>query len=76
MQGGANISGATTATLTLSSVTTANAGSYNVRVSNSGGSVTSAAATLTVNAVAGAPDHHDSAGPPGYGDRQRRCSRL
>ncbi len=55
MKGGANISGATTATLTLSSVTTANAGSYTVRVSNSAGSVTSAAATLTVNTVATAP---------------------
>jgi hypothetical protein len=55
MKGGANISGATTASLTLSSVTTASAGSYTVQVSNSSGSVTSAAATLTVNAVAGAP---------------------
>ena len=55
MKGGVNISGATTASLTLSSVTTSSAGSFTVRVSNSGGSVTSAAATLTVNAVAGAP---------------------
>ena len=54
MKGGVNISGATTATLTLSSVTTASAGSYTVLVSNSAGSATSAAATLTVNA-SGAP---------------------
>jgi hypothetical protein len=55
MKGGVNISGATTATLTLSGVTTASAGSYTVRVSNSAGSVTSAAATLTVNVAASAP---------------------
>ncbi len=55
MKGGANISGATAATLTLSSVTTASAGSYAVKVSNSAGSVTSAAATLTVSVVISAP---------------------
>ncbi|MCX6929071.1 MAG: immunoglobulin domain-containing protein, partial [Verrucomicrobia bacterium] len=55
MKGGVNISGATTATLTLSSVTTASAGSYTVRVSNSAGAVTSAAATLTVNSTTVAP---------------------
>ena len=55
MKGGANISGATSATLTLNAVTTASAGSYTVRVSNSAGAITSAAATLTVNAAATAP---------------------
>jgi hypothetical protein len=45
---GTSISDATSATLTLSSVTTDSAGSYTVRVSNTAGSVTSAAATLTV----------------------------
>ena len=45
----ANLAGATSATLTLSSVTSANAGSYRAVVSNSAGSATSAAATLTVN---------------------------
>jgi hypothetical protein len=55
MKGGANITGATTATLTLSSVTTSSAGSYTVKVSNSAGSVTSAAATLTVNSTGTAP---------------------
>ena len=39
----------------LSSVTTADAGSYTVRVSNSAGTVTSAAATLTVNPAVVAP---------------------
>jgi large repetitive protein len=50
-----NLTGATTATLTLSSVTSANAGSYRAVVSNSGGSATSAAATLTVNPAVVAP---------------------
>ncbi|HWH69576.1 MAG TPA: immunoglobulin domain-containing protein, partial [Candidatus Sulfotelmatobacter sp.] len=52
---GANITGATSATLALASVTTADAGSYAVKVSNSAGSVTSTAATLTVNAATVAP---------------------
>jgi len=42
---------ATTASLGLSNVQTGNAGSYSVVVSNLAGSVTSSAATLTVNAV-------------------------
>ncbi len=54
-KGGVNISGATTSALALTSVTTADAGTYNVRVSNTAGSVTSANATLTVNTVTGAP---------------------
>ncbi len=44
------IPGATSATLTLNNVQTANTGSYEVVVSNSAGAVTSAAATVTVNA--------------------------
>jgi hypothetical protein len=48
LKNGAVISGATNAALTLASVTTAAAGSYQVRVSNAAGTVTSAAATLTV----------------------------
>ena len=52
---GAAITGATSATLTLSAVTSANAGSYTVLVGNSAGSVTSAAATLTVNPAPVAP---------------------
>ena len=46
---GANISGATSSSFTIASAQSANAGSYTVTVSNSAGSVTSAAATLTVN---------------------------
>jgi len=45
---GSAISGATTATYTVTSVTQAHAGSYSVTVSNSAGSVTSASATLNV----------------------------
>lgn len=43
------IAGATTATLTISNVTTRNAGRYACVVSNSAGRVTSSVATLTVN---------------------------
>jgi hypothetical protein len=45
---GGNVSGATTATLTLSSVLSGDAASYSVVVSNATGSLTSAPATLTV----------------------------
>jgi pectate lyase/pectin methylesterase-like acyl-CoA thioesterase len=48
LKNGAPISGATSAALTLPSVTAAAAGAYSVTVSNAGGSVTSAAAILTV----------------------------
>lgn len=53
---GVAIPGATGATLVLSSVTPAAAGSYSVVVTNSAGSVTSSAATVVVNArdIAGA----------------------
>ncbi|MEY2879071.1 MAG: hypothetical protein RLZZ15_1451, partial [Verrucomicrobiota bacterium] len=44
----APIPGATSATLTLANVTTADAGNYSVVVTNSAGAVTSAPATLTV----------------------------
>ena len=45
---GGNVSGATTATLSLSNVTQSDAATYRVVVTNSAGSVTSANATLTV----------------------------
>ena len=45
---GADLSGATAATLTLNNVQAADAAAYTVVVSNAGGSVTSTAATLTV----------------------------
>jgi hypothetical protein len=47
-----NLSGATSSTLSLSSVTSANAGTYTVVVTNSAGAVTSQGAVLTVNTVA------------------------
>jgi plastocyanin len=52
---GAAIPGATSASLTLNAVTTSDAGSYTVVVSNGVGSVTSSTATLTVNTAASAP---------------------
>jgi hypothetical protein len=51
-KGGAAVAGATNSTLTFSSVQTADAGSYTVVVTNSAGSVASAAAVLTVNEAA------------------------
>ena len=45
---GGGISGVTTATLTITKVTTSSAGSYRVIVKNAGGSVTSASVKLTV----------------------------
>ena len=49
---GTNISGATSATYTLNPTALSNSGStYTVAVSNGGGTATSAAATLTVNAA-------------------------
>ena len=46
--GGVTIAGATNATYTAASITTSNAGSYTVVLTTSGGSLTSAVATLTV----------------------------
>jgi hypothetical protein len=48
---GTAISGATSATLSLTNVQTSSAGTYTVGVTNSSGSVTSSQATLTVNAA-------------------------
>lgn len=48
---GNNLSGATSATLTLNSVTTQSSGTYRVTVRNSAGSVTSAGALLTINEI-------------------------
>src|SRR5207247_1437407 len=47
---GANIAGATSSSYTISSVSLGDAGSYDVVVTNSCSSITSTAATLTVNA--------------------------
>jgi len=46
---GSNISGATSASYSISSTTTSSAGTYSVVVTNSAGSVTSSGAVLTVN---------------------------
>ena len=48
-KGGTDISGATSATFSKTNVTTADAGSYTCVVTGAGGSVTSSAATVTVN---------------------------
>jgi hypothetical protein len=52
---GSSISGATSATYSINSTSTNDAGSYTVVVTNSAGSATSNAATLTVSAVVVAP---------------------
>lgn len=64
---GSNISGATGTTHTISSVTTANAGSYRVVVSNGAGSVNSDTVTLTVNAPPAPPAPPPSSGGGGGG---------
>jgi len=53
------IASATSATLTLTSVTAANAGSYTCVVTNSAGSTTSSAATLTVSICHSADTNQD-----------------
>ena len=64
----ANISGTTSNVLTLTSVTSANAGNYRVVVTNSYGSVTSSVATLTVNLMSPTVTLTSSANPSGYKD--------
>jgi MYXO-CTERM domain-containing protein len=60
-------SGATTGTYSLTAAQAANAGDYTVVVTNSVGSVTSAKATLTVNAVVTPPPPAPSSGGGGGG---------
>ena len=62
MKGGTNITGATSASLSLNNVQATDAGNYTVAVTNSAGSVTSSVATLTVNVPANAPATPASAG--------------
>ena len=50
---GANLTGATAASLTIATAQTADAGNYAVVVTNSAGTVTSSPATLTVNPATG-----------------------
>jgi hypothetical protein len=52
---GSAISGATAPTYTIASVQQANAGTYTLTITNSDGSATSSAATLTVNTVVTTP---------------------
>jgi hypothetical protein len=54
-KGGTAIAGATASTYTVAATAAADAGSYDVVVSNSAGSVTSAAAALTVASATSAP---------------------
>ncbi len=60
LSNGGNISGATTATLTINPVGTADAGSYDCVVTNVAGSATSNPATLTVNTPVSITQHPTS----------------
>lgn len=64
---GSNITGATGATHSITSATTAQAGSYRVVVSNGAGSVNSDTVTLTVNAPPAPPAPPPSSGGGGGG---------
>ena len=59
-----NISGATASTFTINNATTADAGQYRAVVTNSAGSATSNAATLTVNVAGQAPSNHAASVEP------------
>lgn len=64
---GTAIAGATNASYSIASTSAADAGSYTVTVSNSAGSVTSNAATLTVNPVVVTPPSSSGGGGGGGG---------
>ena len=65
-KGGANISGATSASYTTPATTTAdNGSSFDVVVSNSAGTVTSSSASLTVNSSSGSAPPSGSNSPTG-----------
>jgi subtilase family serine protease len=65
---GANVSGVASNVLTLTAVSTNNAGSYSVVITNAYGSVTSSVATLTVNLLASTMALTSTANPSGYKD--------
>jgi len=71
---GTVISGATSATYSIGSVQSSNAGAYTVTVSNSLGSVTSNPATLTVNAATSSAGAAAVAAPPAFGSSLRSLS--
>ena len=66
-KGGVDIPGATTATYTKSSATTADAGTYSVLVSNSAGRVRSNTATVIVNTATTTPPSPSSSSKGGGG---------
>lgn len=66
-KGGVNIAGATSATYSKASATTADSGSYAVTVTNSAGSVTSNAVAVTVNAAPVTTTPSSSGGSSGGG---------
>jgi Bacterial Ig-like domain (group 3)/Immunoglobulin domain len=65
---GTPLQGATNATLALPNVTVANAGNYDVRVTNAAGSVTSSPATLTISKLATASSLSASVSTVGFGN--------
>lgn len=76
-KGTSNLAGETGSSLTLNNVQAAAAGSYAVVVTNSAGSVTSTAATLTVNAIpTGAPSTPAGSGAYGSGPTEVTISWL
>jgi len=70
------IAGATSASLSLTSVTSAQAGVYSVTVSNAAGSVTSTGATLTVNTPAPPPSSGGGGGGGGGAPSPWFCAVL
>lgn len=64
LKNGANITGAVSATYSIASAQATDAGSYTVLISNSGGSVTSDAATLTILPAKTAPLKHPADNNP------------
>jgi subtilase family serine protease len=66
LSAGANVSGVASNVVTLTAVSTNNAGSYSVVITNAYGSVTSSVATLTVNLLASTMALTSTANPSGY----------
>ena len=75
-KGGVNITGAVNATLTLASVTPADAASYQVIVTNTAGTVTSNAATLTVTSLVPQPFTTTTIANDTFADGERSTQSL